>query len=1284
MYSRLIYSLLVVWGLLLFQSAPAMAQAAADAIDCTPNPSDPDQQPTCILPGAKIEYGLCDPSLAASENRGDLPAHEQSCEAQNITRDGEDGTRKFAVRVTFQPSRPATQSDGSGWGSFGGAVGVINNLFNRTFSDGGQYDTSARIFLQEHAVAEMDIEPEAFGEAIINESRILFHARYEYNKACVYAYLQGDPRIFRVARNFPTTPDTVNGDITYQGSDGVELAGGNTLSNRTATTLADNCVYAPAPPRSSAILSWSAMISDVCINYDDSASRYRVMTPGGLESRSFTGVVVECIEETFMNLFNPPSAVYGASFFTRMQDQFQNIISLLLVLYVVIYGLQIVLKQSIPKPNELTWFWLRIGLVLWFAGGNGMTQLYPMLVNSSKDLSAMVFEAGRGRIDDPTYHELRERVNLANADLSVRQSRVTELTNQIIQAQNALGDVAQGVDQRRADYYSIYRLLYGNDKVPAGTTLVPLATPPSPPITSGAEYAVIDKDLKLNRPLTAAQSGMTLIELLGEDPAPGAAVLLNIAEAEKSAAESAYSNSVNTYNTAMSTLLASLTAAGSVTDTSSGGGSYNVPLGCSRIEVELWGGGAAGRWDVGCTTECDYSGGAGGYARGRFDVTGGNSFSYNVGGGGRSKGASGGTSWFSSIGALAASGGSGKNGGSGSGTVLVQAWGGGDGTASTCRSVPGGTPPFGSANSATCSGGVVTSLGSAGAGGCSSDDTCANTTYGYGSDGKLVVNCIQMGDLTDAQIATLASSGDATIRANAIAVQNAKTARDNAHRDMVVAGGTAQVRQVIDSITVEDGDTMPNNNYEVAQVAYNNALAEYNNAVTVRDDLLGQLDMALADYNAALASYNTALALLDNLGGLEAQLDTAEDELSDSQDALDAATDSFTSHLISMPPPDTPGVGYNYCDFSLETYDSGKEYMRLWDMVDCKLSTYLGVGLHPSDPHAPQSILLALTSVISSEYGMLILFFTVIFFVFMIMLVLRIVHIYIMAFIGISLLVYISPLVIPAALFKHTKGVFDKWLREIISRLLQPVILFAFLALLFGVTDHVFFGENKRFTTENRIINKDGGSTPPGVGETHLCEDPEAIGCIYQTARYYSIPVFAEEFKLFSLQKVDLGGGRGFDLFIGLVKMIFICFVVFAILKIVEELSYKLTGGVSSGAAAMAGFNPPSPRQIGAAMTNSAAAAYGGAKAAGKKAAKRQQSAKGRKDKRDDKKKDDKKDDKGEDKDNSSPDKAGGGEARDAGVDTSSATGGSSTEGIGDSIESAAEGASEGADGGGG
>jgi hypothetical protein len=120
-------------------------------------------------------------------------------------------------------------------------------------------------------------------------------------------------------------------------------------------------------------------------------------------------------------------------------------------------------------------------------------------------------------------------VNLANADLSVRQSRVTELTNQIIQAQNALGDVAQGVDQRRADYYSIYRLLYGNDKVPAGTTLVPLATPPSPPITSGAEYAVIDKDLKLNRPLTAAQSGMTLIELLGEYPAPCAAVLLNIA-----------------------------------------------------------------------------------------------------------------------------------------------------------------------------------------------------------------------------------------------------------------------------------------------------------------------------------------------------------------------------------------------------------------------------------------------------------------------------------------------------------------------------------------------------------------------------------------------------------------------------------------------------------------------------------------------------------------------------------------------------------------------------------
>jgi hypothetical protein len=48
-------------------------------------------------------------------------------------------------------------------------------------------------------------------------------------------------------------------------------------------------------------------------------------------------------------------------------------------------------------------------------------------------------------------------------------------------------------------------------------------------------------------------------------------------------------------------------------------------------------------------------------------------------------------------------------------------------------------------------------------------------------------------------------------------------------------------------------------------------------------------------------------------------------------------------------------------------------------------------------------------------------------------------------------------------LFQFTKTIFEKWLSQIISLVVQPVILFAALSMLFMVGDKIIFGDNHEF-----------------------------------------------------------------------------------------------------------------------------------------------------------------------------------------------------------------------------
>jgi type IV secretory pathway VirB6-like protein len=69
--------------------------------------------------------------------------------------------------------------------------------------------------------------------------------------------------------------------------------------------------------------------------------------------------------------------------------------------------------------------------------------------------------------------------------------------------------------------------------------------------------------------------------------------------------------------------------------------------------------------------------------------------------------------------------------------------------------------------------------------------------------------------------------------------------------------------------------------------------------------------------------------------------------------------------------------------------------------------------------------------------------------------VLRIVFTYLTAIVVIGFLIIISPLIIPLALFYATEIYFRRWLDVLLSAMLTPILLFAFLQLFLGIFDNI-------------------------------------------------------------------------------------------------------------------------------------------------------------------------------------------------------------------------------------
>jgi type IV secretory pathway VirB6-like protein len=211
-------------------------------------------------------------------------------------------------------------------------------------------------------------------------------------------------------------------------------------------------------------------------------------------------------------------------------------------------------------------------------------------------------------------------------------------------------------------------------------------------------------------------------------------------------------------------------------------------------------------------------------------------------------------------------------------------------------------------------------------------------------------------------------------------------------------------------------------------------------------------------------------------------------------------------HINSdMPDSKKDGCQFDEGTIKANPYPANKDYLSMWDTLDCKIARYLGYGPEAS---VANICLLILASVFTGPYGAYFAVALMFFGFFFISVTIRALHIFLSSAMSIILMIYISPIIIPMAMFDKTKTIFKQWLTNLIGFCLQPMIIFAYIAIFITVFDNTmigsatFSGQAPQKAMSCDKICKDDNSGNPIVGGDLDCSvtGHSLVGGVCQTA----------------------------------------------------------------------------------------------------------------------------------------------------------------------------------------
>ncbi|MDX1974945.1 MAG: type IV secretion system protein [Rickettsiales bacterium] len=133
--------------------------------------------------------------------------------------------------------------------------------------------------------------------------------------------------------------------------------------------------------------------------------------------------------------------------------------------------------------------------------------------------------------------------------------------------------------------------------------------------------------------------------------------------------------------------------------------------------------------------------------------------------------------------------------------------------------------------------------------------------------------------------------------------------------------------------------------------------------------------------------------------------------------------------------------------------------LRAFWLMDCVIENLIG-GIYTLGSLAGGLLGFIVASFFSGAIGVFVAAMVGALIVLFCFAVVRAVYIYLISMMALSMMVIISPLVIPLALFQSTVGYFEKWVRKTIGFMLQPIFLFVYISLLISTFNLVIFGES--------------------------------------------------------------------------------------------------------------------------------------------------------------------------------------------------------------------------------
>ncbi|MBU6140897.1 MAG: type IV secretion system protein [Proteobacteria bacterium] len=258
---------------------------------------------------------------------------------------------------------------------------------------------------------------------------------------------------------------------------------------------------------------------------------------------------------------------------------------------------------------------------------------------------------------------------------------------------------------------------------------------------------------------------------------------------------------------------------------------------------------------------------------------------------------------------------------------------------------------------------------------------------------------------------------------------------------------------------------------------------------------------------------------------------------------------------------------YNYADDNETTkyenpaYPPGKEYLEVWDMLDCKIAIALGFGPEVS---VPNLVFMILGGFITASYGLIFVIAAFSFAFFIIFVALRALQFFLVAMIAVVILLYASIFIIPLCLFKRTKGIFDSWWKQILTFTLQPMILMAYLGVLIAIFDNIVIGSA---TFEPVVVEINGVN----VVDTYGRIAPKKINCnnVAKNDSIYCIFRIADIKNYNGLEALGIGLPMLFSVnttkLTTLIKGALLMFIFSKFMDMISEIAATLTGGSSIG-----------------------------------------------------------------------------------------------------------------------